>query len=89
MRVKCSRVSDHPKAESRQAALKKGWYQDKNGQWVCPKCQCGLDGRALKIETQQPQERISRDAKGRSRRRRLPIAVLGGDQAVRFDRPRD
>jgi hypothetical protein len=82
MIVRCSRVSDHPKAESRQAALKKGWYQDKDGQWVCPKCQRELDVGAPKIEIQQPRKQTGKAAKGPRKRRRLPIAILGGGQAV-------
>jgi len=89
MRVKCSRVSDHPQAKSRQAALKKGWYQDRNGQWVCPKCQRELNEIAVNIEIQQPQEQNSKDAKKRNQKSRLPTAVLEGDQVAQFDCPRD
>jgi hypothetical protein len=82
MVVECSRSKNHPKAESRQEALKKGWYQDENAQWVCPKCQRGLEGRALKIEPQQPQKRIVRKQKGRTQRVRAPMVTLGGDLVV-------
>ncbi len=82
MIVECSRVPDHPKAESRQAALKKGWYQDKDAKWVCPKCQRGLAGRTLNIETQQQQERMGTNKRGWDKRGKPPIVSFGADLAV-------
>lgn len=63
MMIECSRVRNHPKAESRLDAIRQGWCQDKKAKWVCPLCRASLKKADRELDARQRQKRARKHKK--------------------------